>query len=380
MAEAVKHHAALQSVEIVTGARMDNETGLAMAEAVKHHAALQSVKLDVRTSKMDNETGLAMAEAIEHNVQLQSFNFFDHKEDSTEHRRMAALREAYVARNQELRKQRHAIAALSRGSASTGFHSLSERLFRRAVFTYYLPPLCKQMPLDFAHHATNSAAHTPNCDRDVMNVSWEANYVPFECVSADHDEPAAEIDAEEAATTSQELWATAIEHCLVGWALPPRSSTAGLGGRHILLAFDRLTRDLENALLASPTACSAVARGIEVQPSWAGGAKIFAEGVCPERIDVPLHDGILKPWHVVVREQDEDELLAALGDLPVRLKKLKPRAGRAVFPSDLSFLDVSSEGEHEVADDATEVIPYYVRRTFLNVELPTGDARSSCTW
>ena len=44
--------------------------------------------------------------------------------------------------------------------------------------------------------------------------------------------------------------------------------------------------------------------------------------------------------------------------LPVRLKKLKPRAGRAVFPSDLLFLDVSSKGEHEVASDATELIPY----------------------
>ena len=62
------------------------------------------------------------------------------------------------------------------------------------------------------------------------------------------------------------------------------------------------------------------------------------------------------------------------------MKKLKPRAGRAVFPSDLLFLDVSSKGEHEVASDATELIPYYVRRTFLNVGLPTGDARSSCTW
>ena len=45
--------------------------------------------------------------------------------------------------------------------------------------------------------------------------------------------------------------------------------------------------------------------------------------------------------------------------------------GRTVLPSELSLLDISSESEHKLTNDATEVIPYYVRRTFINFGLPT---------
>ena len=43
------------------------------------------------------------------------------------------------------------------------------------------------------------------------------------------------------------------------------------------------------------------------------------------------------------------------------------RAGGDVLPGDLSLLEVSDEGEHDIEDDAVEVIEYRIERTFVTV-------------
>ncbi len=44
-----------------------------MAEALKHNAALQSFTLDAGGAKISDQTGIAVAEALKRNAALQSF-------------------------------------------------------------------------------------------------------------------------------------------------------------------------------------------------------------------------------------------------------------------------------------------------------------------
>lgn len=52
-------------------------------------------------------------------------------------------------RNWDLWTQARAIAALAKGTANTGFHSLAEKAFRRAVFRFFLPGTSTLMVSDF---------------------------------------------------------------------------------------------------------------------------------------------------------------------------------------------------------------------------------------
>ena len=193
--------------------------------------------------------------------------------------------------------------------------------------------------------------------------------LPFEDIS--HGEPAAEIDAEEARHVNEELWASS--RCVPLNMHMPGGDTHGSGLHAILLHFDRMTRELKEALLSSRPARSLLVQGINIQPAWAGGAIILVH------VDAPFLEGSLKLFHVLVDQADEQDLIQALGDLPIRYKKLKTRAGRKEVLNKLSLLDISSEGEHEVSNDAASVIPYRVKSTFIDIR-PAPESRSVCTW
>merc|ERR1711862_322045 len=126
--------------------------------------------------------------------------------------------------------------------------------------------------------------------------------------------------------------------------------------RIIILAFNRFREDVEKALLESLVARRAVARGLNIQPDWAGGAKVFVQGLGPENFEAPTIVGELRPWHVVVLEEEEEGILSALEELPHRYVKLNSSSGRRVVPNMLSLMEVSSEGSHDVKNDAIEVI------------------------
>merc|ERR1712217_339023 len=48
-----------------------------------------------------------------------------------------------------------------------------------------------------------------------------------------------------------------------------------------------------------------LARGTDLEPPWANGAKIFVEGLLPESLEPVLKIASLRPWHVVIRSEDE---------------------------------------------------------------------------
>lgn len=134
-------------------------------------------------------------------------------------------------------------------------------------------------------------------------------------------DPAAEISSLEAEQTQAELWASSVEVRNVS-AVPQQSNPL------LLLTFARQTQDLETALLTSRLATSSA---WVVKPDWAHGAKIFTD-IEPQTLKVHLPSRVdLRPWHVVVQEQDEADLVADIAHLPEHVRRFKPGIGRMVL-------------------------------------------------
>lgn len=111
----------------------------------------------------------------------------------------------------------------------------------------------------------------------------------------------------------------------------------------LLLTFDRKSKLLHDCILNSHLAISAAANGVTVMPAWGDGVICLAPGVAGPP-DIPGVFGKLGGTHVIVKEEDETELLTAIDALPVRYKKLKPNECRRIVPGMDSMFNVSSDG------------------------------------
>jgi len=192
-------------------------------------------------------------------------------------------------------------------------------------------------------------------------------------------EPISQIAPSEAAHIADLLWAGNVERSIAAHkqaAAHGSMSPFYASRRSVLLEFARDPAGFDSALLTSEVACSAAERGAELQPDWAHGAKIFVEGVGPEHFDADLC-----PRHVFVFAEDEASVHAALRQLPYNFRpRPKPGVGRREV-SGFAALEcsVSDEGEHVVANDAVEIIPYIVKNGFIDVGLGEEIA-SRHTW
>jgi len=136
-----------------------------------------------------------------------------------------------------------------------------------------------------------------------------------------------------------------------------------------MLTFSRHKEELELALLSSGPAMTAKIMGIELQPSWAKGAKVFVDNIGPEHFDQDLG-----PMNVVLHEADEAELFKALEELPWNIKKLKAGVGKSHLPTDLSMIEVSSDDEQEQEDipdcDYPVAVEVKVKYGFIHIDQP----------
>lgn len=201
-----------------------------------------------------------------------------------------------------------------------------------------------------------------------------------------HEEEPAEISPELAEQTANELWASSVEQRLA--AESSESIARPASKRCVLLTFNRDPPEFDAALLGSALAVAAAERGAVLQPAWANGAKVFVEGLQPECFDIAL-----EPRHVVVYEQDVDEVLAVLWQLPYRSRpRPKPGSGISRVPEDSmersqlgappgSSVAVSEETVHENhSDPEVQHVEITVRRTFIHVAV-ANEVRpaSQCT-
>lgn len=215
-------------------------------------------------------------------------------------------------------------------------------------------------------------------------------------------EPVAMIAPPEAAAVVAERWATGVEwlttrqSCTNGDALP-RSE---VNRRDILvLEFSRDPQSFDEVLLHTSLAHDMQAAGVDVQPSWANGAKIFVEGLRPDMLEEARLE--LKPRHVVVYEGDEAYVLSALDSLPSKARpRLKPSAPAAVVPGDrdpcllqdASAPTPSSSSQSSEQPDPSSTPSAYpgdrgdgssyvvvVRHTFVHVSIPDRSPRRSAS-
>lgn len=87
----------------------------------------------------------------------------------------------------------------------------------------------------------------------------------------------------------------------------------------VLLCFNRHPRQFQEALLHSELAAEFEARGVDVSPEWAHGAKIFLDNVTEEAVEqVGIKSDELRPWHVLAHEENEPRIHSALRGLKCR--------------------------------------------------------------
>jgi hypothetical protein len=162
----------------------------------------------------------------------------------------------------------------------------------------------------------------------------------------------------------------------------------------ILLSFNRRPAELQQVLLNSSLAASLVDQGIDVQPTWAGGAIVLVAGLGPGVIDDEFGT-----WNVAVNELDEPFIFMELQKLPYKIRpRLKPGTGRRLVPvkSELFRLSDDEDGSSPLPEDeansqtsadadnsdvqssiAAEELEVRVVRTFLHVRLKPASSTIS---
>jgi len=157
MAHAVQHNDTLKSFSFTfdqpsNGFSFEDceVAGVAFADALKCNGSLGSFELGDIDDDIDDDVAAPVEcmeriaenfiHALEQNVSIQSFKCFGSSSRSVDD---------IIARNELLRRQRHALTNVARLSADTSFGSLTERAFRVEILSFFLPPGCKWMPVEF---------------------------------------------------------------------------------------------------------------------------------------------------------------------------------------------------------------------------------------
>merc|ERR1711971_366026 len=108
--------------------------------------------------------------------------------------------------------------------------------------------------------------------------------------------------------------------------------------RCVVLRFHRHNREMKHVLEQSELGRHLADRGQDLCPDWANGAKVLVPGLGPAGMALAgLEPGSLRAWNVVVREDQQHAVLAALDSLPYRRR---PRAKRR---NNCAAASVSSE-------------------------------------
>eukprot|EP00413_Alexandrium_margalefii_P028772 CAMPEP_0204571766 /NCGR_PEP_ID=MMETSP0661-20131031/39073_1 /ASSEMBLY_ACC=CAM_ASM_000606 /TAXON_ID=109239 /ORGANISM="Alexandrium margalefi, Strain AMGDE01CS-322" /LENGTH=894 /DNA_ID=CAMNT_0051580053 /DNA_START=33 /DNA_END=2717 /DNA_ORIENTATION=- len=160
MAEALKCSFTLKAFSFGLGTSVDPDSeaaGMAFADALKHNGTLESMTVYFADWRyyMPQQLIPAFEDSLAEDVSIQAFAFRDERNEIE--MGDVPIRK-YVERNQELRKQRHALTDLARVGVRHSFRSLAGGAFRAKVLSYFLPPGCKWMPVDFVGPKSNGVS------------------------------------------------------------------------------------------------------------------------------------------------------------------------------------------------------------------------------
>mmetsp|Transcript_100830 Transcript_100830/g.194964 ORF Transcript_100830/g.194964 Transcript_100830/m.194964 type:complete len:720 (+) Transcript_100830:44-2203(+) len=343
----------LQSLVLKFKGSVEDDTCTCFADALQQMTSLQSLTLDVLGG---NDFIVAVANVIKRSTSILLFEFWRRGGDEDDpgvsalaKREMAAALEENkvlqnlcvymsggcyeagedwlavhikkIQRRIEMSNNRFSIACFLRHASRHIPSIVLEDGIRRSVLQFLGPERMN-------YNSEDSANLSINMSED--NASSEENEGVIERV--EHLENPAIVDEEEARAVSDLQWSTGVQRLLTDSFDPPE-----LPREIVVLALTRHSQDIENKILQSTLAKKCMQIGIDVQPSWARGAKVFVDafnGAVAEdcRLTFGQHIG-LGPNHVVVEANDEHLVLSALREERGRraLATVKP-GGRFVVP------------------------------------------------
>jgi len=199
-------------------------------------------------------------------------------------------------------------------------------------------------------------------------------------------EPTAVIPEEEAEEIQLAQWVSSVESLIARDRLRAtgehkdgdRDASEPAAGTHVLLTFQRNTAELDKALLGSELAQEMWSRGIDVQPAWGKGAKVFTKCMTPALLsELPLEIGLRS---VIVHEMDEHRIWAAVDPLPYEIRpRIKPIVGKMWLPvpgSSSLFKDITSaSSSFQQSCSETQIdVPIEVYRTFVHFQMKEPDS------
>jgi len=113
--------------------------------------------------------------------------------------------------------------------------------------------------------------------------------------------------------------------------LGPAAAAQGVPLSIKVLCFNCCTESFSTALRESALAQQLTARGAELEPSWANGAKVFVENLLPESLEPALKVSSLRPWHVLIRSEDEGDVVEVINAAwrSGRFRSKRPRVRNA---------------------------------------------------
>lgn len=197
----------------------------------------------------------------------------------------------------------------------------------------------------------DSLVHRSSLDAALENS--ETGCIKFIDGQISHEEPAAHISPEEAARVQRAFWETSVLRFAQSGSVSSAFSVneqPQVEKRIVLLSFNRRPAELQQAILSSPLALSLLDKGIDVRPTWAGGAIVLVEGLEPEALD----DDLLS-WNVAVHDSEEPSVFEAMQKLPYKIRpRLKPGAGRRFVPDAFEFFHVSDDEGYSPSVDAED--------------------------
>lgn len=152
-AESLKRNCTLHSINL-HAAHMSDATGIAVATALRGNGTLQSLELGIGAGF---ETSIAFAGLLKENSALVSLRLSPIRGEQDENSEMVHVVEAEIAeairRNQELPSQWRAVALVAQHASSREARAvmtvLTEAVFKRLVFSFFLPPAAaRRMDVD----------------------------------------------------------------------------------------------------------------------------------------------------------------------------------------------------------------------------------------
>jgi hypothetical protein len=371
MAHVLMKNATIESLRMnFQGTTASDATVTALAEGLKVNTVLQSFGLNLKGVVIGDEAKMAMLQAISDNTTLMRLKLLV---DCPE---LQAAADAAVRRNHEIHLHARSFMSGARNITIVGLRNSSNRL----VHEFLTARSRTFLPQEYSHAASASSSGATALWNTAHSVATPVTVdeVHEECIDShvqdEEDEQVQEAMQEsltEAFIRENEDIVQAILHSKVD----AQSSRSPRELDVVVLHLTRCARSIEVTRAITESAELASARaavheaGLDLQPSWAGGAWVLLP-LSPQKVGLPLSH------HNILLDRRDEHLVREVLQRIERSKRphikqiectnhdndTGPEVASSVARSDLSDEDTCNASENSDLEVSFEII---VERTFI---------------